>query len=35
MTGVLVVSVVFGLLISLALYFILLWPGREPPDDDE
>lgn len=33
MTGVLVIAVVFGLLISAALYFILLWPGREPDDD--
>ena len=35
MTGLFVVAVVFGLLISLGLYFILIWPGREPADDDE
>lgn len=35
MTGVFVIAVVFGLLISAALYFILIWPGREPADDDE
>lgn len=35
MTGLLVIAVVFGLLISLGLYFILVWPGREPHDDDE
>lgn len=34
MTGPLVIAVVFGLLISAALYFILLWPGREPDDDE-
>lgn len=25
-------AVVFGLLVSAALYFMLLWPGREPPE---
>lgn len=35
MTGPFVIAVVFGLLISLALYFILFWPGREPEDDEE
>jgi hypothetical protein len=27
-----VIALVFGLLVSAALYFVLLWPGREPPD---
>jgi hypothetical protein len=24
----------FGLLISALLHFVLVWPAREPPDDD-
>jgi hypothetical protein len=27
-----IIALVFGLLVSAALYFMLLWPGREPPD---
>jgi hypothetical protein len=35
--GLYVVALVFGIAISLALYFIWLWPRREPPEepDDE
>ncbi|WP_428264187.1 hypothetical protein [Haliangium sp.] len=25
-------AVIFGLLVSALLYFVLLWPGREPPE---
>lgn len=35
MTGPLVIAVLFGLTISLGLYFILLWPSREPEDGEE
>jgi hypothetical protein len=34
MTGPYVIAVVFGLVISLAIYFVFFWPSREPPDDD-
>lgn len=26
-------AIAFGLLVSAALYFIFLWPGRDPDDD--
>jgi hypothetical protein len=26
------IALAFGLLVSATLYFVLLWPGREPPD---
>jgi hypothetical protein len=29
------IALVFGLLVSAALYFVLLWPGREPPEDPD
>ncbi len=28
-------AVLFGLAISTGIYFIFLWPEREPLDDDE
>ena len=28
-------AIFFGLLVSAGLYFIFLWPGREPDDDDQ
>ena len=37
MTGAYLIAIVFGAVISLGLYFILFWPGREPddaPDED-
>lgn len=33
MLGHSVIALVFGLIISLAIYFIFLWPSREPDDD--
>lgn len=27
-------AVVFGLIISAAIWFVFVWPRREPPDDD-
>jgi hypothetical protein len=27
-------AIVFGLLISLTIYFVCFWPSVEPPDDD-
>lgn len=33
MLGHTVIALVFGLLISLGIYFIFFWPGREPDDD--
>jgi hypothetical protein len=30
-----ILSLVFGLTISGALYFIFFWPAVEPADDDE
>ena len=38
MTGVwepYAIAVFAGLLTSAALYFALVWPQREPPDDDD
>jgi len=29
-----ILAVVFGLLISATIYFIFVWPRREPDDDD-
>ncbi len=31
----LALAIGLGLLTSAGLYFIALWPAREPPDDDE
>jgi hypothetical protein len=28
------IALAFGLLVSATLYFVLLWPGREPPDTE-
>ena len=28
-------AAVFGLLISALLYFVLIWPSREPPEADD
>jgi hypothetical protein len=33
MTGPLVIALVFGLVISLGIYFIFFWPRREPDDE--
>jgi hypothetical protein len=30
-----VLALVFGLIVSLTIYFIVFWPRREPLDDDE
>lgn len=30
-----VLAVVFGLVVSAGIYFIFLWPQREPSDEDE
>jgi hypothetical protein len=27
-------AVVFGLIVSAAIYFVIMWPQVEPPDDD-
>ena len=27
-------AVVFGVTISAGIYFIFMWPSREPPDDE-
>jgi hypothetical protein len=27
-------AVVFGLAVSALVYFVFIWPSREPPDDD-
>jgi hypothetical protein len=27
-------AVVFGLGVSALIYFVFVWPSREPPDDD-
>jgi hypothetical protein len=35
MTGPYVIAIVFGAIISLGLYFIFLWPSREPSDDED
>jgi len=34
-TGPYVIALVFGAIISLALYFIFFWPAREPPDEPD
>lgn len=31
--GPVILAVVFGLLISALLHFVLVWPKQEPPDD--
>jgi hypothetical protein len=28
-------AVVFGLIVSAAIYFVIMWPQVEPPVDDE
>ena len=33
--GQYVIALVFGLTVSLGLYFIFFWPAREPPDEPE
>ena len=33
--GQYVIALVFGITISLGLYFIFFWPAREPPDDPD
>jgi hypothetical protein len=30
-----ILSLVFGLTISAAIYFIFFWPAVEPPDDED
>ena len=32
--GPVILAVVFGLLISALLHFVLIWPKREPRDSD-
>jgi len=33
MTAPIIIALVFGVTISLGLYFIFYWPGREPDDE--
>jgi hypothetical protein len=33
--GTVILSLVFGLTISGAIYFIVFWPAVEPDDDDD
>lgn len=28
-------AVAFGVVVSAAIYFVVMWPAVEPPDDDE
>lgn len=34
MTGPYVIALLFGLVISLGIYFVFFWPSREPPDEE-
>jgi hypothetical protein len=29
------IALVLGLVVSAGLYFALIWPAHEPPDDDD